>query len=110
MSGSSASTWAADDLPKLQAHWRQTWVVWPPGRGTIRSEEIALTWEGPTRRHRVAPAVASLRLRREGYFYRYTPPRPLEEIEADIRGIEQDVLKMLAEVTGGNEARDAGKC
>ena len=22
------------------------------------------------------------------YFYRYTPPRPLEEIEADIRGIE----------------------
>ena len=35
------------------------------------------------------------------YFYRYTPPRPLEEIEADIRGIEQDILRMLAEVTGG---------
>jgi type I restriction enzyme M protein len=34
------------------------------------------------------------------YFYRYTPPRPLEEIEADIRGIESDILKMLAEVTG----------
>ena len=34
------------------------------------------------------------------YFYRYTPPRPLEEIEADIRGIEQDILRMLAEVTG----------
>ena len=27
------------------------------------------------------------------YFYRYTPPRPLEEIEADI-------VRMLAEVTG----------
>ena len=34
------------------------------------------------------------------YFYRYTPPRPLEEIEADIRGIESDILRMLAEVTG----------
>lgn len=35
------------------------------------------------------------------YFYRYTPPRPLEEIEGEIRGIEQDILTMLAEVTGG---------
>ena len=34
------------------------------------------------------------------YFYRYTPPRPLEEIEADIRVIEQDIVRMLAEVTG----------
>ena len=35
------------------------------------------------------------------YFYRYTPPRLLEEIEADIRGIETDIVRMLAEVTGG---------
>jgi type I restriction enzyme M protein len=35
------------------------------------------------------------------YFYRYTPPRPLEEIEADIRVIEKDILQMLASVTGG---------
>jgi len=35
------------------------------------------------------------------YFYRYTPPRPLEEIEADIRGLEKDIVGMLAEVTGG---------
>jgi type I restriction enzyme M protein len=34
------------------------------------------------------------------YFYRYVPPRPLEEIEADIRGIESDIMRMLAEVTG----------
>jgi type I restriction enzyme M protein len=34
------------------------------------------------------------------YFYRYTPPRPLEEIEADIRAIESDIVQMLAEVTG----------
>ncbi|MCX8097507.1 MAG: type I restriction-modification system subunit M [Casimicrobiaceae bacterium] len=36
------------------------------------------------------------------YFYRYTPPRPLEEIEADIRAIETDIVRMLAEVTGGH--------
>jgi type I restriction enzyme M protein len=36
------------------------------------------------------------------YFYKYTPPRPLEEIEADIRAIEKDIVRMLSEVTGGN--------
>ena len=34
------------------------------------------------------------------YFYRYKPPRPLEEIEAEIRNTEQDIVRMLAEVTG----------
>jgi len=34
------------------------------------------------------------------YFYRYTPPRPLEEIEADIRSIEKDIVRMLGELTG----------
>jgi phage tail sheath protein FI len=34
------------------------------------------------------------------YFYKYSPPRPLEEIEADIRTIEQDILAMLREVAG----------
>jgi len=34
------------------------------------------------------------------YFYRYKPPRPLEEIEADIRAIEGDIVRMLGEVTG----------
>jgi type I restriction enzyme M protein len=34
------------------------------------------------------------------YFYRYKHPRPLEDIESDIRNIEQDILRMLAEVTG----------
>ncbi len=40
------------------------------------------------------------------YFYRYTPPRPLEQIEADIRAIEADIVRMLAEVTGGQGAGD----
>lgn len=34
------------------------------------------------------------------YFYKYRPPRPLEEIEAEIRDIEKDIVRMLAEVTG----------
>ena len=38
------------------------------------------------------------------YFYRYTPPRPLEEIEADIRVIEKDIMQMLGEVTGNPNA------
>ena len=34
------------------------------------------------------------------YFYQYTPPRPLEEIEADIKAIEKDIVTMLREVAG----------
>lgn len=33
------------------------------------------------------------------YFYVYTPPRPLEEIEADIRALEKEIMAMLREVT-----------
>ena len=35
------------------------------------------------------------------YFYKYVPPRPLEEIEADIRAIEQDIMRMMPEMTEG---------
>ena len=34
------------------------------------------------------------------YFYTYEPPRPLEEIEADIRKIEKEIVDMLREVSG----------
>ena len=38
------------------------------------------------------------------YFYRYTPPRPLEDIERDIRAIEVGHhVRMLGEVTGGRQ-------
>jgi len=33
------------------------------------------------------------------YFYRYVPPRSLEEIEADLKKIEKEIADMLAEVT-----------
>ncbi|MCK5109143.1 MAG: SAM-dependent DNA methyltransferase, partial [Methanosarcinales archaeon] len=32
------------------------------------------------------------------YFYKYTPPRPLEEIEADLKGIEKEISGMLEEM------------
>lgn len=32
------------------------------------------------------------------YFYQYTPPRPLEEIQADIRQVEQEIMAMLREM------------
>lgn len=34
------------------------------------------------------------------YFYRYVSPRSLGEIEGDIRVVESEILRMLAEVTG----------
>jgi type I restriction enzyme M protein len=33
-------------------------------------------------------------------FYQYQPPRPLGEIDADIKALEQEILAMLREVTG----------
>jgi type I restriction enzyme M protein len=34
------------------------------------------------------------------YFYKYQPPRPLEEIEADIKTLEREILEMLRDVAG----------
>ena len=33
------------------------------------------------------------------YFYQYSPPRPLEDIDADIQDIEADIVRMLREIT-----------
>ena len=33
------------------------------------------------------------------YFYRHTPPRPLAEIDADLKRSEEDILRLLREVT-----------
>jgi len=37
------------------------------------------------------------------YFYTYTPPRPLEEIEADILTLEKETEGLLAEILGGGK-------
>ena len=34
------------------------------------------------------------------HFYKYVPPRPVEEIEAEIAGLEKDIIRMLREVVG----------
>ena len=34
------------------------------------------------------------------HFYKYVPPRPLDEIEADIKTIEQDIIRMINGVAG----------
>jgi len=33
------------------------------------------------------------------YFYKYTPPRPLKDIESDLKKIEKEIADMLSEVT-----------
>ena len=32
------------------------------------------------------------------YFYKYTSPRPLKEIEADIKRLEGEIMEMLQDV------------
>ena len=39
------------------------------------------------------------------YFYRYDPPRALEEIDSDIREIEEEIVRMLGEVTAPASAQ-----
>ena len=34
------------------------------------------------------------------HFYVYTPPRPLTEIDAELRDLESQIQKLLGEVTG----------
>lgn len=41
------------------------------------------------------------------YFYQYVPPRPLEEIEADIRALETEIVRMLGEITGSGAETDS---
>jgi type I restriction enzyme M protein len=33
------------------------------------------------------------------HFYRYTPSRPLEEIDAELKQAEEEILRLLREVT-----------
>ena len=33
------------------------------------------------------------------HFYKYTPPRPLEEIDADLKKVEKKIMRLLREVT-----------
>ena len=37
------------------------------------------------------------------HFYRYKPPRPLEDIESDIQGIESEIMQMLSDLTAATK-------
>ena len=37
------------------------------------------------------------------YFYEYKPPRPLEQIEADIQSLQEEIVGMLANITSGTQ-------
>jgi type I restriction enzyme M protein len=39
------------------------------------------------------------------HFYKYEPPRELELIEKDLKGLELDILKLLNEITQSNEVQ-----
>ena len=34
------------------------------------------------------------------HFYKYTPPRSLEEIDADLKDTEVEIMRLLREVSG----------
>jgi type I restriction enzyme M protein len=34
------------------------------------------------------------------YFYKFVPPRPLDEIDAEITALEADIQRLLGEVAG----------
>ena len=40
------------------------------------------------------------------HFYRYTPPRPLEAIDADLKEAEEEILRLLREVTRSIDVRE----
>ena len=33
------------------------------------------------------------------HFYKYAPPRPLEQIDADLKRAEEEIVRLLREVT-----------
>ncbi len=60
---------------EVKRHWPDAWIDY---------DKTKVGYEIPINRH----------------FYVYEPPRPLEEIEADIKALEGDILAMLREVVG----------
>ena len=59
-------------------------------------------WIDTTRRdpHDGEVGIVGYEINFNRYFYEYRPPRPLEEIEADIQQVEQEIVAMLRQVAG----------
>lgn len=41
------------------------------------------------------------------YFFVYTPPRPLDDIQKELRTLETEIVALLGQITG---SRNAGPC
>ena len=63
---------------------------------------VSNAWIDTTRRdpHDGKVGIVGYEINFNRYFYEYRPPRPLEEIEADIQQVEQEIVVMLREVAG----------
>jgi len=85
-------------------NWNEAQSLFLQGKAAMWLDGIgfAQPLEDPTKSRIVGKVGYEINFNR--YFYRYTPPRPLKVIESEIRGIEQDILRMLAEVTGVSPA------
>ncbi|MDI3285043.1 class I SAM-dependent DNA methyltransferase [Polyangium sp. 15x6] len=71
---------------EVKPHVPDAWIAGVEMRGgkalVVDEDKVKVGYEIPITRH----------------FYKYTPPRPLEEIETDIRGLEKEILALLGEV------------
>ena len=59
---------------EVQPHFPDAWIAW---------DKTRIGFEIPFNRH----------------FYTYKPPRDLAEIEAELKTLETDILRMLGELT-----------
>jgi ABC-type glycerol-3-phosphate transport system substrate-binding protein len=82
-------------------NWNECQTLFMQGNAAMWYDGVgfAAPLEDPTKSRVVGKVGYEINFNR--YFYRYTPPRALGEIESDIRAIEKDIIRMLGEVTGG---------
>ena len=99
------------DAKPVKASKKNQWSVFEPDTALRDFENIPLTDNIDEYFEReVRPFVPDAWMDREkdtvGYeinfnrhFYTYTPPRPLEEIDADLKAAEAEIMRLLREVT-----------
>ena len=73
---------------------------------STREQNVARHFVEQVEQHKPEAWVERKSLRRayeinfNRYFYKYTPPRPLAEIDADLKQMEEELLRLLREVVG----------
>jgi hypothetical protein len=63
---------------------------------TVDGRQLRIRGRRRWLRSRTVGLVAN---RQDRHFYEYEPPRPLDQIEHDIEGLEKEIMAMLKEVT-----------